>query len=143
MSFTGEFRHTIDAKGRLIVPSRLRDEFSDDKVVLTKYMSGCVAMWSATGWGTLETQLLQQGKSGPNARSTVRAIAASAHQDAIDRQGRIGVPPNLREFAGVDRDVVVIGALDHAEIWSPERWQEEQMKVEEGGLDSLVQELNF
>lgn len=143
MSFTGEYRHTIDSKGRLIVPSRLRDEFPDDKVVLIRYMGGCIGMYSSEGWTRLEHDLLEQGRARENARSVIRAMAASAHQDEIDRQGRIGVPLQLRSYAGVDRDVVVTGALDHAEIWSPQRWVEEQAKVDEGRLDELAQELNF
>ncbi|MFN2594804.1 MAG: division/cell wall cluster transcriptional repressor MraZ [Actinomycetota bacterium] len=143
MSFTGEYRHTIDSKGRLIVPSRMRDEFSDDKCVLIRYMGGCIGMYSAEGWARLEKDLLEQGRSQANVRSVVRALAASAHQDEVDRQGRIGVPANLRDYAEVSRDVVVVGALDHAEIWSPERWAEEQAKVDEGRLDELAQELNF
>jgi MraZ protein len=143
LSFTGEYRHTIDSKGRLIVPSRLRDGFVDDKVVLIRYLGGCIGMYSSEGWARLEKDLLEQGRAKENVRSVVRAVAASAHQDEVDRQGRIGVPGNLREYAGVTRDVVVVGALDHAEIWSPERWTEEQAKVDEGRLDELAQELNF
>jgi MraZ protein len=143
LSFTGEFRHTIDAKGRLIVPARLRPELTGDKAVLAIYMNGCIAMWSGEGWDDLEQRILAEGRSNADARAVVRGIAASAHQDEVDRQGRITIPPNLRHYAGIDKDVVVIGALDHAEIWNPERWEQEQAKVEEGGLDELAQRLNF
>ncbi len=143
MSFTGEFRHTMDSKGRLIVPSRIRDELEDGGVVLTKYFNGCVALWSRDGWEDLERSLLQLGRSRQDARAVIRYLAASAHQDEVDRQGRITVPSNLREHAGVDRNVVVTGALDHGELWSPENWHAEQGKVEEGRLDELAQELSF
>lgn len=143
MSFTGEFRHTIDAKGRLIVPARLRSELTDDKAVLAIYMNGCIAMWSGEGWDDLVARLLAEGRSNPDARSVVRGIAASAHQDEIDRQGRITVPQKLRDYAGIDRDAVVVGALDHAEIWDPQRWEQEQAKVEEGRLDELALRLSF
>ena len=143
MSFTGEYQHSIDTKGRLIVPSKLRDELSDDQVVLTIWPEGCVSFWSGEGWVRLEEQLLEQRRSNSKARSTVRAIAASAHTDRVDRQGRIGIPPRLREYAGITKDVVVIGALDHGEIWSPERWRPEHAKADEGGLDELFGELNL
>ena len=143
LSFTGEFRHSIDAKGRLIVPSRLRDELEDDRVVLAMWPDGCVAMWSGAGWRELEQRLLTQGRSDRNSRQVVRAIAASAHQDQVDRQGRISVPQGLRDHAGIGRDVVVVGALDHGEIWSPEKWEQEQSAVGEGRLDELVQGLDF
>ena len=143
MSFTGEFRHTIDAKGRLIVPSRLRDELEDDVVVLTIWTEGCISMWSGPGWRELEKRLLEQRKSDRGSRSAVRNLAAKAHSDRVDRQGRIAVPTHLREFAGINRDVVVVGALDHAEIWSPDRWTPEEQRVEQGGFDQLFDEMDL
>jgi MraZ protein len=143
LSFTGEFRHTVDSKGRLIVPSRLRDELEDDRVVLARWPDGCVALWAGEGWKDLEERLRQHRRSDANARAAVRAIAASAHQDQVDRQGRITLPQHLRDHAGIDRDVVIVGALDHGEIWGPERWEQEQAKVEDDRLDELVQSLEF
>lgn len=142
MSFTGEFRHTIDSKGRLIVPSRLRNELEDDRVVLAKWPDGCVALWSGPGWRELEEQMRELGRSDRATRQVVRTIAASAHQDEVDRQGRINVPQPLRNHADITRDVVIVGALDHGEIWSPERWDQQQAESE-GRLDELVQSLNF
>jgi MraZ protein len=142
LSFTGEFRHTIDAKGRLIVPSRLREQLENDQVVLTPWPEGCIAMWSGEGWRDLETSLLEQRRSDPNQRKVVRALAANAHQDSVDKQGRINVPGHLREFAGIERDCIVIGALDHGEVWSPQRWQQQKAEAA-GSLDELTQELNF
>jgi transcriptional regulator MraZ len=143
LSFTGEFRHTLDAKGRLIVPSRLREELENDHLVLTLWPDGCIAMWSGPGWRELEAMLKEQRRSDTNARAVVRAIAAGAHQDTVDRQGRITVPPHLREWAGVTKDVVVAGALDHGEIWSPEKWAGEKSNFEAGRLEELARELNF
>ncbi len=142
MSFTGEFRHTIDSKGRLIVPSRLRDELTDDRVVLVVWPDGCIALWSGPGWLSLQDELVRQSKSNPSNRSAIRAIASSAHTDQVDRQGRISVPQHLRDYAAIDRDVIVAGVLDHGEIWSPERWDQQQAESE-GRLDELVQSLNF
>lgn len=143
MSFTGEFRHTIDVKGRLIVPSRLRDELEGDKVVLAKWPDGCIAVWSGPGWRGLEEKLLQLASSDSTSRRVVRAMASSAHTDEVDRQGRITVPGHLREHAGIERDVVVAGALDHGELWSPDRWDREASMVEPDNFDQLVQGLNF
>ena len=143
MSFTGEFRHSIDAKGRLIVPSRLREELENDQVVLTQWLDGCIALWSGEGWRELDQKLREQRRGDRNARAVVRAIVASAHTDQVDRQGRVTLPPNLRELAGITKEVVVTGALDHAELWSPEAWDGERTKVAAGRLDELAQELNF
>jgi MraZ protein len=143
LSFTGEYRHTIDVKGRLIVPSRLRDELGDNKVVLSRWPDGCVAVWSQAGWAEMESRLLEQRKGDRDTRSAVRAFAASAHQDDVDKQGRINVPQHLREAAGIEREVVVVGAIDHGELWSPDRWSDEKARSAEGGLDELTEKLNF
>ena len=143
MSFTGEFRHTVDAKGRLIVPSRLRDELSGDKVVLTPWTNGCIGLWSGEGWEVLKRKLIEQRKGERTASAFVRAIGAGAHTDEVDRQGRITIPASLRNHAGITRDVVITGAIDHGEIWSPEGWEREQEKWDEGRFDELVQGLDI
>ena len=141
-SFMGEYRHSIDAKGRLIVPSRLRSPLGGDKVVLSYWLDGGIALWSAAGWEAIEARLLAQGRGSAAARATVRAIASTAYEDEIDTQGRISVPPQLRQAAGIDRDVVVIGVLDHAEIWAPEKFDEmKQIAMEPGHLEAAVEEL--
>lgn len=141
MSFTGEYRHTIDTKGRLIVPARLRDELDEDRVVLTTWPDGCIALWSGSGWRDFEQKLLTQRGSSGDARKVVRTFAASAFTDGLDRQGRISVPPHLREVAGIDKDVVVVGALDHAELWSPDRLEAAQAGPDE--LNELVEGMSF
>ena len=141
-SFTGEFHHSIDAKGRLIVPARLRPALDGDQVVLSRWLDGGIAMWSASGWDDIETRLRAQGRGSTAARTLLRIVASSAYQDTIDKQGRISVPQQLRDAAGIDREVVVIGALDHAEIWQPERWDDlKQTAVEPGQLEELTEQL--
>ncbi len=141
LNFTGEYRHTIDAKGRLIVPSRLREEFTGDRVILSRWMGNCIAMWSEEGWRKIASALMEQGSANPSARAFVRTMAAGAHTDEIDKQGRINVPAHLRDYSGITRECVVTGALDHGEIWSPERW--DQVEASAGDLDELAQQLNF
>lgn len=143
MSFTGEFRHTIDAKGRLIVPSRLRDELEGSKLTLTVWPDRCVSMWSGAGWDRLEEALLNQVRNKPAARAAVRHMFGQAHTDLVDKQGRITVPPNLRDFAGIDKDVVIVGVGDHAELWEPERYETTQREVGEGDLGALFEALDL
>lgn len=143
MSFTGEFRHTIDAKGRLIVPSRLRDELEQSKLTLTVWPDGCISVWSGAGWRTLEAQLLGQARSKPGARSAVRHMFGQAHADVVDKQGRITVPVNLREFAAIEKEVVIVGVGDHAELWNPERYETQQQEVDESGLGALFENLEL
>ena len=143
MSFTGEFRHTIDAKGRLIVPSRMRDELSGGVIVLTRWLEDCIAVWSQQGWQEMESKLREAGSSSRDARNFVRHVTASAHPDEVDKQGRISVPQRLRDIAGITREVVVIGALNRGELWSPERWDQEKQSVDETRLAELAEGLNF
>jgi MraZ protein len=143
VSFTGEFHHTIDAKGRLIVPARLRDELEDNKLTLTVWPEGCISLWSGEGWRTLNEQLLSQRRSNPSARAAVRAVFSQAHSDVVDKQGRISIPQNLRDFAGIARDVVIAGSGDHAEIWSPDQYEQQQQGVDEAGLGALFEDLEI
>jgi MraZ protein len=141
LSFTGEFRHTIDAKGRLILPARMRAEISNDRVVLVMSPEGCIDLYPEERWARHEAKLLEQRRTNPAARTVIRRIAASAHPDRIDGQGRMTVPPHLRNHAGIERDVLVVGSFDHAEIWSPGRWQEDQPSEEE--LRSVYAEMHL
>jgi MraZ protein len=123
LSFTGEYRHTIDSKGRLIIPARIREQIEDDEVVLVIGPDGCVELWSGPPWREYEARLLAQRRNDSDTRSVVRRIAATAHSDRVDRQGRLHIPDHLLGYAGIDRDVVVAGSLNHVEFWSPQRWE--------------------
>jgi MraZ protein len=144
VSFTGTYRHTLDAKGRLIVPARMREELPGGDVVLTAWFERTIAMWSLGRWEEqIEQRLLTERNSDPNFRAVVRGIASSAHQDAVDKQGRLVVPQSLRDWAAIDRDVVVTGALTHAELWNPDRWDEQATSFADGGLEELAKHVNF
>jgi MraZ protein len=140
---TGKHHRTIDAKGRLIVPSHMRDELGTHRVVLVVWPDECVAMWTEEKWEELTQQLLEQPKSNSDARSAARALGASAHTDGIDRQGRITVPQHLRDFAGIDKEVMVVGALDHAELWSLGTWSQREQEETPQDLGELWSRLNF
>jgi len=136
LALIGEYRHTIDVKGRLIVPSRLREDFEDDLVYLSRYGRGDrIAMWSTTGWKQYEGFLLEQRRgSDRNTEIFVERVLASAFPERIDKQGRILVPQSLRDYAGVSRDVVVTGQSTHVEIWDTARWDERGDEID---FDSL------
>ena len=143
MSFTGEFRHTVDAKGRLTLPSRMRSALPGDKVVLSRWLDGCIAVWSPEAFEEMQASLRAQGQGGKAAREITRWFNAGAHPDDVDKQGRITIPPHLREFASVDRDAVVIGSDNHAEIWDPAKWNEQQATVDDERIAELAEQLNF
>lgn len=143
-SFTGQWQHTLDAKGRLIVPSRIRDELEEDtKVTITVWPEGCLSLWGSTGWAALEAKLVSLRTSNPQARKVIRGIANKAHRDVVDKQGRITVPPLLREWAGITKEVVISGAFDHAEIWAPERFEAMSEEVTPEGLAQYMDGLEI
>ena len=121
--FTGEYRHTVDDKGRLAVPSRFRAQLEGGAVV-SRWIDGCLAIHTRAGWADLETKVAALPVTDASARLFGRSIFAGAAETDLDRQGRILVPAYLREGIGLATDAVVLGARDHAEIWAPATWAE-------------------
>ena len=121
--FMGEYNHTIDAKGRLIIPARFR-ELLGEEFILTKGLDGCLSIYPMDAWEAFETKLRALPLTNKNARTFTRFFVAGATNCELDRQGRVLVPQPLREFAGLEKEVVLTGNLDRIEIWSKEKWSE-------------------
>lgn len=121
--FMGEYSHTVDAKGRLIVPSRFR-ELLGDEFVVTKGMDGCLFVYPSEEWKVIEEKFRNVSQMGKDARKFARFFFAGAAACEVDKQGRILIPTVLREFAGLEKDVILAGVLNRIEIWSKERWEE-------------------
>ena len=119
--FMGEYNHTIDAKGRLIVPSKFREQLGDEFVV-TKGLDGCLFVYENTEWKILEEKLKKLPLTNANARKINRFFLAGAALCEVDKQGRILLPAVLREFAGIEKDAVMVGVGNRIEIWSKESW---------------------
>lgn len=120
--FMGEYNHTIDAKGRLIVPSKFRDSLGDE-FVITKGLDGCLFVYDNKEWTAFEEKLKSLPLTNKDARQFVRFFLAGAASVEVDKQGRILVPANLREFAKLSKDVVLVGVASRIEIWSKEIWE--------------------
>ena len=120
--FNGEYNHTIDTKGRLIIPSKFRDLLGDEFVV-TKGMDGCLFVYANDDWAAFEQKLTSLPLINKEARKFARFFLAGASQVEVDKQGRILVASNLREFAGLDKDVVLVGVGSRIEIWSLANWE--------------------
>ena len=118
--FVGTFEHSLDEKGRVVLPAVFRGRLAEGGVV-TK-LDTCLAVWTAEGFDAVARTMVDKVRAGEANREVVRTFSADAHQVTPDGQGRIMLPPRLRDFAGLQRDVVVNGALDHLEIWDAERW---------------------
>jgi MraZ protein len=119
--FTGEYRHAVDDKGRIAVPSRFRVQLAGS-VVVARWMDSCLAIFPVTAWEELAAKLAGLPMTDPNARLLQRQLFAGAFETELDRQGRVLVPQNLRDHAGLEGEALVLGSRDHAEIWAPARW---------------------
>ncbi len=119
--FMGEYNHTVDAKGRLIVPSKFREQLGDEFVV-TKGLDGCLFVYENTEWKALEEKLHALPLTNANARKFSRFFLAGATTCEVDKQGRILLPAVLREFAGIDKEAVLVGVGSRIEIWNRDTW---------------------
>jgi MraZ protein len=119
--FTGEYRHAVDEKGRIAVPARFRGELEPGTLV-SKWIDGCLALFPRHAWDDLATKVAALQLSDRNARGFQRFMFASAFEVDLDRQGRVVVPPGLRDWAGLTTDVTVVGSRDHVELWEPAKW---------------------
>ena len=136
----GEYEHSIDTKGRLIMPSKLKEDIGE-KFVVTKGLDGCLFVYSQTEWKTFENKLRAFPLTNKDARALVRFFLAGAMECEIDKQGRFLIPGNLREFAGLEKEVVVIGVLDKIEIWAKDKWQK-YSEEENSSADEIAEKMS-
>lgn len=136
----GEFKHSIDAKGRLAIPAKLRDELGD-RFTVTKGLDGCLSIYPEKEWDALEEKIraLPMGK----ARDLQRFFFSAAFDAEMDAQGRILIPANLRTHAGLTKEAVIIGASNHAEIWDAGKWYGYSDEIEEERIIGMMEELGF
>ena len=121
--FMGEYSHTIDSKGRLIIPSKFREELGEN-FVLTRGLDGCLSIYPAASWKAFEKKLAELPLTSKDARTFTRFFVSGATGCELDKQGRILVPGTLREYAGLEKDVVLTGNINRIEIWSKRKWSE-------------------
>lgn len=119
--FVGTFEHSLDDKGRVVLPATFRTQLAD-KGFLSQF-DACLGLWTEAGFAEVAQRLTDKIREGAAPQDARRAFAANAHEVRPDGQGRITIPQRLRDFAGLDREVVVIGAIDRIEIWDLARWQ--------------------
>jgi MraZ protein len=118
--FMGEFNHSVDAKGRIIIPSKFREDLGD-QFVLTLGLDGCLFAYPYSEW-EIFVEKLKTLPGTKEARQLQRYFMAGAAACEADKQGRILIPAKLRESAGLEKDIVFVGVLNKIEIWSKERW---------------------
>lgn len=140
MTVKGEFQHTLDAKGRLFIPSKLREELGDSFVV-TKGLDCCLFLYPQEAWEKLEDKIRQLPMS--KSRNLQRFFLSSASDVAVDKQGRIVVPSVLRDYAALRHDVTIIGVLERAEIWDRQAWNVYNGELDTENIVQAMEELGF
>lgn len=136
----GEYQHTIDVKGRVNFPAKLREDLGE-RFIVARGMDGCLAVYSFAEWKKLEESF--QGHRDSKTRFIQRFIFSSAAEVEPDKQGRIVIPANLRSYAQLQKDVVVIGASVRAEIWSKENWEKNSEQMTPEMIAQAMDELGF
>ena len=119
--FIGEYQHSIDAKSRIIIPSKFREELGY-KFILTKGLDNCLFIYSMEEWKKFEDKLINLPIASKEARAFVRYFFSSAVECEIDKQGRLTIPQNLREHAKIDKELITIGVMSRVEVWSKQEW---------------------
>lgn len=119
--FTGEYRHTVDDKGRIAVPAKFRAQLAGGAVV-SRWLDACLAIHTQAGWDELAAKVAALPITDPASRRFQRFVFAGAAEVELDRQGRILVPAYLRDSIDLAAEAVVVGSRDHAEIWAPAAW---------------------
>lgn len=120
MAFVGTHEHSLDVKGRLVLPAKFRSHFSGD-AYLTMY-AGCIALWTPESFDAMAARLKEQVRNGEVEAQAYRALAPSSELVRPDAQGRVMISERLREHASLEHEVAICGALDRIEIWNPTRW---------------------
>ena len=127
--FVGTHRHSIDDKGRVILPVKFRSRL-ETGAYMAKGRDGCVSVYPADEWERVASKVREMSTEGEMQRRAARAFFAGAADFAPDRQGRVQVPANLRDFAGLTSDVVVVGVHSRVEIWDAGRWDENEPEAD-------------
>jgi MraZ protein len=131
--FRGSSFHTIDEKGRIIIPARFRDVLKaggGDGVMVSRLDKSLFA-YTFEEWSKIENKILSMAEKSGNMRRFRRVFIGGAFECICDKQGRILIPPSLRQYSELEKEIVLVGVLDHFEIWSRKNWENENSTIEE------------
>ncbi len=140
--FMGEFQHNIDTKGRIIVPSKFREELGTTFVV-TRGLDQCLFAYPMTEWKILEEKLKKLPLTKRDARAFTRFFFSGAIECEIDKQGRINIPQTLRTYASLEKECVIIGVSNRIEIWSHSTWETYVTESEESFAEIAENLMDF
>ena len=140
----GEYQHSLDTKGRLFIPAKFRDDLGD-QFVIARGVGNCLFAMSLKEWDSFSQKLRSQPVTDIQVQKFVRVVFAGATDCEPDKQGRVVIPANLRDIAGLEKDVVIIGVMSRIEIWNKEAWNAYNESVNEDydGMISKMAELGI
>ena len=138
--FRGSSFHNLDTKGRLIIPARFREVINQSRAagVMASKMDGAIFCYAFEEWRKIEERILNLAVKSEHMRRFRRIFVGGAFECPLDKQGRILIPPTLRQQADLNKEVVLVGVLDHFEIWSKEKWAEEDTKLQDDLMDEIL-----
>ena len=139
--FMGQYEHSIDAKGRIIIPVKYREDLGESFVV-TRGLDGCLFLYPAQEWQSF-VEKLKELPSNQNTRKIQRQFLSKAMEVSLDKQGRILIPAILREVAALEKEVVFVGMMNRIEVWDKKRLEEQEMGQDEQDLEANLDELDI
>lgn len=128
--FFGRYEHSLDDKGRVILPAKFRGAFEHGGY-LTQFQDGCLSLWAPAEFDVQMESMQTLASGSKSDRNLARLWASTSHEVEVDKQGRMAIPSHLREFAGLDGDVLVHGAIDRVELWNPASWAQKVQPTEQ------------
>jgi len=140
--FYGEFPHNLDIKNRIIIPSSFR-QLLGDKFIITRYYDDCLVVFTMTEWDKFKVQFDGLPRAEEKLRNFMRTMFGGAVQCEPDANGRVLIPQNLREYAGINKEIMSVGVYDRIEIWGKERWTERFNPGIDAETASVMREFNI
>lgn len=135
--FVGEYQHTVDDKGRVVMPAKYRDRL-EAGLVVTKGQERCLFVFPEDRWQLEVEKIHRLPRTSRQNRNFSRSFFGGASDQRLDKQGRLQIPPPLRAYAGIERDVVILGVADRLEIWDAEAWESVSADIDQGYADLEV-----
>ena len=132
----GEYLHKMDSKGRLIIPAKFREELGDN-FVATRGLDNCLFIFPMDEWEQLSKKIANTPVTNKNARFFARFFISGATESTLDKQGRINIPTNLKEYAELEKEIVVIGLTNRIELWAKENW-DQFLQTTEDSTDEIA-----
>ena len=140
--FMGEFTCKVDNKGRMMLPSKFRDELGEQEFVITRGLDNCIDLFPIEEWKNIEDKLKKLQTTNSKHRAYQRFVMSAATKTEFDNQGRLNIPTSRMEHAQIDKKIIVTGMNNKIEIWSEELWKKYIQNTGES-IEDLVDEMNF